>query len=117
MRFADIADVDSCLRQCCMLKHDLRYYYLPASQLLSVRLLSRPSDCRATKRLFLLDYDGTLTQPSSHNNTPTPEVLAILQGLVQDPKNSVWIISGRGRSELGPWFQPLVSQKYISLSL
>ncbi|KAK9853916.1 hypothetical protein WJX84_012449 [Apatococcus fuscideae] len=62
---------------------------------------------RATKRLFLLDYDGTLTQPSSHNSKPSVEVLAILKGLVQDSRNSVWIISGRGRSELGPWFQSL----------
>lgn len=36
--------------------------------------------CRATKSLFLLDYDGTPTQLSSHNSTPNPEVLAILQG-------------------------------------
>ena len=64
---------------------------------------------RATRRLFLLDYDGTLTQPGSHNSTPTTEVLATLQGLTQDPRNCVWIISGRGRSELGPWFQSLVS--------
>ena len=63
---------------------------------------------RANKRLFLLDYDGTLIPCSSINSRPTAEVLAVLRALVADPRNVVYIISGRGRSELGDWFESVV---------
>ena len=63
---------------------------------------------RANKRLFLLDYDGTLIPCSSINSRPTAEVLAVLKALVADPRNVVYIISGRGRSELGDWFESVV---------
>ncbi len=65
---------------------------------------------RANKRLFLLDYDGTLIPCSSINSRPTAEVLAVLKALVADPRNVVYIISGRGRSELGDWFESVVRQ-------
>ena len=65
---------------------------------------------RANKRLFLLDYDGTLIPCSSISSRPTTEVLAVLQALVADPRNVVYIISGRGRSELGDWFESVVRQ-------
>ena len=63
---------------------------------------------RANKRLFLLDYDGTLIPCSSINSRPTAEVLAVLKALVADQRNVVYIISGRGRSELGDWFESVV---------
>lgn len=62
----------------------------------------------ANKRLFLLDYDGTLIPASSINSRPTAEVLAVLKALVADARNVVYIISGRGRSELGDWFESVV---------
>ena len=65
---------------------------------------------RANKRLFLLDYDGTLIPCSSISSRPTAEVLAVLKALVADPRNVVYIISGRGRSELGDWFESVVRQ-------
>lgn len=37
-----------------------------------------------------------------------PQVLDILRGLTVDPKNDVFIISGRGRAELGDWFASVV---------
>ncbi|KAF8499502.1 glycosyltransferase family 20 protein [Gautieria morchelliformis] len=51
----------------------------------------------ANKRLFLFDYDGTLTPivkvPSAA--TPSEETLEALSNLAEDPQNIVYIISGR----------------------
>ncbi|KAL6300944.1 trehalose 6-phosphate phosphatase [Sparassis latifolia] len=51
----------------------------------------------AKKRLFLLDYDGTLSPivkvPSMA--VPSPDTLEALERLTADPKNIVYIISGR----------------------
>ncbi|PCH35002.1 glycosyltransferase family 20 protein [Wolfiporia cocos MD-104 SS10] len=51
----------------------------------------------AKKRLFLLDYDGTLAPivrvPSAA--VPSPETLEALERLSNDPQNVVFIISGR----------------------
>jgi trehalose 6-phosphate synthase/phosphatase len=49
------------------------------------------------KRLLLFDYDGTLTPivkvPSQA--IPTPRTKAAIAALAKDPKNVVWLISGR----------------------
>lgn len=63
---------------------------------------------RAQKRLLLLDYDGTLVPQSNINSRPTEEVLQVLQALCADKQNSVYIISGRRKSELGAWFKSVV---------
>lgn len=63
---------------------------------------------RAHKRLLLLDYDGTLVPANNINCAPPEEVLAILQALCADARNSVYIISGRCRAELAAWFAPVV---------
>ncbi|GAN08929.1 hypothetical protein MAM1_0232c08449 [Mucor ambiguus] len=49
------------------------------------------------KRLFLFDYDGTLTPIVSNpaDAQPTPTLLNHLNDLCKDPSNTVWIISGR----------------------
>jgi len=51
----------------------------------------------ASKRLLLFDYDGTLTpivkDPSAA--LPSPALIDSLQTLCADPKNVVYIISGR----------------------
>lgn len=56
----------------------------------------------ASKRLFMFDYDGTLTpivrEPSAA--VPTGRVIATLETLAADPKNAVWIISGRDQEFL-----------------
>ena len=65
--------------------------------------------CRASKRLLLLDYDGTLVDQSAIDNKPNAEVLKVVQGLCADPNNFVYIISGRARTELSHWFDPSVS--------
>ncbi|MGD8501104.1 MAG: bifunctional alpha,alpha-trehalose-phosphate synthase (UDP-forming)/trehalose-phosphatase [Phycisphaerales bacterium] len=63
-------------------------------------------DCRkSNKRLFLLDYDGTLVgfkgKPAEAG--PDDEIIALLQRLSRDPKNTVVIISGRDRTTLEDW--------------
>jgi trehalose 6-phosphate synthase/phosphatase len=59
----------------------------------------------ASKRLLLLDYDGTLMSFvwDYENAKPTPHVLDILQSLASDPKNEVVVISGRSCEDLETW--------------
>ena len=57
----------------------------------------------------MLDYDGTLLAQSSINPKPNEDVLAVLRALTADERNTVFIVSGRGRAELGAWFQSVVS--------
>ncbi|OAY62883.1 putative alpha,alpha-trehalose-phosphate synthase (UDP-forming) 9 [Ananas comosus] len=61
---------------------------------------------RTASRLVLLDYDGTMTPHSSINKTPSAEVIAVLNALCADPKNVVFVVSGRAKDELSKWFQP-----------
>ncbi|KAF2012175.1 glycosyltransferase family 20 protein [Aaosphaeria arxii CBS 175.79] len=57
---------------------------------------------QATKRLFMFDYDGTLTpivkDPSAA--IPSDRVIRTLKTLASDPSNAVWIISGRDQKFL-----------------
>jgi len=52
---------------------------------------------KAKKRLFMLDYDGTLTPivKTPSLAVPTTATLEALTKLAADPRNMVWIISGR----------------------
>ncbi|XP_043700304.1 probable alpha,alpha-trehalose-phosphate synthase [UDP-forming] 7 [Telopea speciosissima] len=61
---------------------------------------------RAKSRAILLDYDGTVMPQTSINKTPSQEVLSILNTLCGFDKNTVFIVSGRGRESLGTWFSP-----------
>lgn len=61
---------------------------------------------RAKSRAILLDYDGTLMPQNSINKAPSQEVLKFLNELCEDKKNSIFIVSGRGRESLGKWFSP-----------
>ena len=67
----------------------------------------------ASKRLFLLDYDGTLVRFHKMRNKalPTEEVLQLIDQLSSDPSNHVVIISGRPMSFLNSIF----SKKNITL--
>ncbi|CAI9761759.1 unnamed protein product [Fraxinus pennsylvanica] len=58
---------------------------------------------RTNMRAIFLDYDGTLVPPSSMVRSPSSEVITILNALCDDPKNTVFIVSGRGRSSLNDW--------------
>ena len=63
----------------------------------------------ASKRLILLDYDGTLVPFSSHPAYPEADKHAIeqLTKLSSDTKNEVYIISGRERHSLTERFSHL----------
>lgn len=60
---------------------------------------------KGKKRLLLFDYDGTLTPivkiPSAA--LPPKEMLQALQKLVEDPRNLVFVISGRDQTCLDEW--------------
>jgi trehalose 6-phosphate synthase/phosphatase len=59
---------------------------------------------KANKRVVFLDYDGTLVPQSSLNKAPSTELISILNSLCSDTKNTVFIVSGRGRNSLSEWF-------------
>ncbi|KAJ0800256.1 putative alpha,alpha-trehalose-phosphate synthase (UDP-forming), Trehalose-phosphatase [Helianthus annuus] len=68
---------------------------------------------KTNSRLILLDYDGTVMPRGLVDKTPSKEVISILNNLSNDPKNVVFIVSGRGKDSLGPWFD---SCKKLGLS-
>ncbi|KAI8979494.1 trehalose-phosphatase [Mycotypha africana] len=59
----------------------------------------------AKNRLFLFDYDGTLTPivRNPEDAQPTPTLLQYLSQLCKDPSNTVWVISGRDQRFLDTW--------------
>ena len=61
------------------------------------------------KRLFILDYDGTLSGFKSRPEDayPTSELLEILKKLIADKKNKIVISSGRDHQTLEKWFGDL----------
>lgn len=63
---------------------------------------------KAKKKLFLLDYDGTLAnfeaQPNSPKLWPSKQLLGILKKLAAQPKSIVTIVSGRPKQVLDDWF-------------
>ncbi|KAF3403783.1 Trehalose-phosphatase [Penicillium rolfsii] len=60
---------------------------------------------KARRRLFMFDYDGTLTPivKDPQAAIPSDRVLRTLKSLSADPRNSVWIISGRDQAFLDEW--------------
>lgn len=61
---------------------------------------------QAERRLFLFDYDGTLTPIVSEPSAaiPSSRLKSVLSKLSEDPKNQIWIISGRDQAFLEKWF-------------
>ncbi|KAK7389044.1 hypothetical protein VNO78_23876 [Psophocarpus tetragonolobus] len=57
---------------------------------------------RTNCRALFLDYDGTVVP--SIVKTPSPEIIDVLNNLCCDPKNTVFIVSGRGKIMLSEWF-------------
>ncbi|RDW87182.1 putative alpha,alpha-trehalose-phosphate synthase subunit Tps2 [Aspergillus mulundensis] len=60
---------------------------------------------KSRKRLFMFDYDGTLTPivKDPQSAIPSDRVLRTLKTLAADPRNAVWIISGRDQAFLDEW--------------
>ncbi|KAI9658686.1 MAG: threalose-6-phosphate phosphatase [Bathelium mastoideum] len=67
------------------------------------RLLGRYRN--AKHRLFMFDYDGTLTPivKDPQSAIPSDRVIRSIKRLASDPCNSVWIISGRDQAFLDEW--------------
>ncbi|OMO89897.1 Glycosyl transferase, family 20 [Corchorus olitorius] len=61
---------------------------------------------RTNRRAIFLDYDGTVVPEASIIKKPSPEVISLLKTLCDDPKNTVFIVSGRGRTSLSDWLAP-----------
>jgi len=61
---------------------------------------------QASRRLLLLDYDGTLVPLSKlpQYAVPGDELKKLLLALCHDPANTVVLISGRNREVLDEWF-------------
>ncbi|PHT27611.1 putative alpha,alpha-trehalose-phosphate synthase [UDP-forming] 9 [Capsicum baccatum] len=57
-------------------------------------------------RAIFLDYDGTVVPQPSFIKAPSVEVTTLLSSLSNDPKNTMYIVSERGRSSLSEWFIP-----------
>jgi len=63
----------------------------------------------ASRRLLLLDYDGTMVHfaPNPQQVQPDPELLHLLRTLADNPQNHVVIVSGRDRATLDNWLGEL----------
>ncbi len=63
---------------------------------------------KASRRLILLDYDGTLkgfvSSPDARLGRPTSQVKKLLRNLTKDKRNKVVIVSGRPRNTLISFF-------------
>ncbi|KAL8461306.1 hypothetical protein ACS0TY_032688 [Phlomoides rotata] len=59
---------------------------------------------KTNSRLILLDYDGTMMAQDRVDKSPSPEVITVLNSLCNDPRNIVFIVSGRGKDSLEKWF-------------
>lgn len=56
-------------------------------------------------RIFLLDYDGTLSPMTRHPKlaAPSGRVIEVLTKLAKSPHNKVYVISGRDKDSLDHW--------------
>lgn len=63
----------------------------------------------STRRLILLDYDGTLVPfaDTPEEAKPTVEILKLLKKISEDPSNEIVIVSGRKRDTLTQWLNSL----------
>ncbi|CAH8257699.1 unnamed protein product [Arabidopsis lyrata] len=61
---------------------------------------------KTQRRAIFLDYDGTLVPESSIVQDPSAEVVSVLKALCEDPNNTVFIVSGRGKESLSNWLSP-----------
>ena len=93
------------LREIKTRQQDMAVRTLGSSSRQTLRMEYATSD----RRLLLLDYDGTLVgfQGRPGQAGPDDEILAILERLAQDEKNSVVIISGRDKQTLENWLGAL----------
>jgi trehalose 6-phosphate synthase/phosphatase len=60
---------------------------------------------KAKRRLFMFDYDGTLTPivKDPQAAIPSDRIIRTIKTLARDKRNNVWIISGRDQAFLDEW--------------
>ncbi len=75
----------------------------------SIRRQMKASCARTKKRLFMLDYDGTLVgfRDKPEQAGPDAEVIGLMEKLSADEKNTVIVVSGRDKKTLGEWLGSL----------
>lgn len=59
---------------------------------------------RTKNRAILVDYYGKMVQPGSIRTTSSNETIQTLKSLFSDPKNIVFLVSGKDRKTLTEWF-------------
>jgi len=71
----------------------------------AVRQQMKAQHARGRKRLFLLDYDGTLVgfRDKPAQAGPDAAVMELMEKLSADKKNTVVVVSGRDKKTLGEW--------------
>lgn len=81
----------------------------PLQSLLRVSVDILPEMRNRQRRLFLFEYEGTLCAPVALPDLAVPSVSLrrFLQRLAADPKNYVYIMSGRSKGTLEGWFGDL----------
>eukprot|EP00457_Paulinella_chromatophora_P001287 gb/GEZN01001289.1/.p1 GENE.gb/GEZN01001289.1/~~gb/GEZN01001289.1/.p1 ORF type:complete len:979 (+),score=190.75 gb/GEZN01001289.1/:23-2959(+) len=107
----------SSMNKACALNRDLEYVQVGWGS--NMKLLCLRSDFkhlakhekevqaayrRSVRRLFLLDYDGTIIEDGMGFKGPDATLLRNLEELSKDPRNVVFILSGRQRVPLHQWF-------------
>jgi trehalose 6-phosphate synthase/phosphatase len=89
---------------------------VPGSQALRTPTLTEARSAKlknsyqlGSKRLLLLDYDGTLEPHTDHYShaAPSKKLLTLLRKLGEDERNEVVLISGRSSDDLQAWFGDL----------
>ena len=90
-----------CRRWADLVFKDLAKATTPSTPLLSINTFTS-SYSKANRRLIFLDYDGTLTPivANPEDAVPSEKCLKILSLLAKDPKNIVYVISGRSQDNL-----------------
>ncbi|EGB06005.1 hypothetical protein AURANDRAFT_29889, partial [Aureococcus anophagefferens] len=60
------------------------------------------NECAGGSRLIVLDYGGTLVPDAAADRSPKParDVVVVLDALCRDPRNVVFVVSGRERVDL-----------------
>lgn len=81
----------------------------PLQSLLRVSVDILPEIRTRNRRVFLFEYEGTLCQPAALPDlvSPTVSLRRFLQRLASEPRNSVYIMSGRSKDTLHSWFGDL----------
>lgn len=91
----------------------------PEQENLPIRLAAQPLNVarkdlqmdyqRSKHRLLFFDYDGTVTpiRETPAEAVPDKKLLTILKRLGDDPRNHVFLVSGRPRQVLEEWFDRL----------